>query len=116
MLAAGAAFCTGFGLILFNPAFPEAPRAAHWHCHPGSVLGPGAVNAEQGWGPRPWCPKGSLSAVPVGDGEQPAEGSTEVPVEEGVDEGVDAAVAVADPEEEVEEGLGDVTALPTESP
>lgn len=40
------------------------------------------------------------------------EGPPEVPVEDGVDDGVQAAVAVANPEEQVEERVGDGALLP----
>lgn len=40
------------------------------------------------------------------------EGAPEVPVEDGVDGRVEGAVTVADPEEEFEERVGDLTGVP----
>lgn len=42
------------------------------------------------------------------------EGPPEVPVEDGVYDGVQAAVAVTDPEEQVEERVGDCAVLPAD--
>ncbi|KFV41680.1 hypothetical protein N341_03426, partial [Tyto alba] len=53
----------------------------------------------------------SNNPFPLYPAEDPFEGPSEVMVENGIDDGVQGAIAVTEPEEELEEGVGHRAAL-----